>query len=74
MTNNRNYYTSSNYANHTTFGGLICYSDFNTDYRGNDQWESSIASRIASDWKFDERCKKNAENRDRAKKLKKGNN
>lgn len=71
MTNNKNYYTtSSNYADHTRFGGTICASDFCTDYEGT----RNIASRIASDWKFDERCRKNAENRDRAKKLKKGTN
>lgn len=70
MTNNRNYYTtSSNYADHTRFGGIICASDFCTDYEGT----RNITSRITSDWKFDERCRKNAENRDRAKKLKKGN-
>lgn len=71
MRETKNYYTtSSNYADHTTFGGTICVSDFCTDYEGT----RNIASRIASDWKFDERCKKNAENRDRVKKLKKGSN
>lgn len=66
----KNYYTSSNYADHTRFGGTICASDFYTDYEGT----RNIASRIASDWKFDERCRKNALNRDRTKKLQKGNN
>lgn len=71
MRETRNYYTtSSNYADHTRFGGTICASDFCTDYEGT----RNIASRIASDWKFDERCRKNAENRGRAKKLKEGNN
>lgn len=76
MTNNRNYYTtSSNYSDHSTFGGEIYFSDFNTEYRDNDQKESSIAKRIMSDWNFDQQCKKNAENRDRQKNYtKKGNN
>ena len=34
----------------------------------------SMAERIISDWKFDEQCKKNAENRDENKNRKKGNN
>ena len=67
-----NYYTSSNYINHNTFGGLIRESDFNTDFRGKDQNESSIAKRIASDWRFDKTCKVQAENRDRQAKYKKG--
>ena len=67
---NRKYYTPSNYADHTKFGGTICASDFCTDYEGT----RNIANRIASDWKFDEQCRKNALNRDRAKKLQKGNN
>lgn len=72
---NRNYYTPSNYADHSTFGGLIYYSDFNTTYRGNDQHESSIARRIMNDWKFDQDCERDAENRDNQKKHeKKGNN
>ena len=67
---NRKYYTPSNYADHTKFGGTICASDFCTDYEGT----RNIANRIASDWKFDEQCRKNALNRDRAKKLQKGTN
>lgn len=42
-----------------TFGGKIYLSDFDTEYcNGN------IASRIFSDWKFDEECKKNSENKE----------
>lgn len=67
-----NYYTLSNYSDHTTFGGCIYLSDFNTDFRGKDQNESSIAKRIASDWKFDKTCKVQSENRDRQAKYKKG--
>lgn len=67
-----NYYTSSNYADHTTFGGCIYLSDFETDYRGKDTLEgSSIAKRIAADWRFDNTCKVQAENRDRQAKWKK---
>lgn len=56
----RNYYTTKNHKrNHTTFGGIICESDFNTEFRkDNSKNGSSIASRIISDWKFDEQCKK----------------
>lgn len=52
----------------TCFGGRIYLSDFETDYRGNDNTHgSSIAQRIMSDWRFDKQCKQNAENRDRNK-------
>lgn len=65
---NRNYYTSSNYTDHSTFGGLIYESDFNTEYcNGN------IASRILSDWRFDEQCRKNMESNDRNTTYEKGN-
>lgn len=54
--------TSTYQVDHSTFGGLIYLSDFETDYRGNDSNNgSSIASRIACDWKFDNQCKKNRE-------------
>ena len=49
--------TSSNYkVDHSTCGSKICNYDF-------DGYVSmaSMAERIISDWKFDERCKKNAE-------------
>lgn len=49
--------------NHNTFGGLINNSDFCTDYEGT----RSIADRIITDWKFDMRCKKNIEQRDKYK-------
>ncbi len=62
------YTTSSNYADHTRFGGIICASDFCTDYEGT----RNIASRIASDWKFDNACKKNIENKNRKNNYKKG--
>lgn len=47
-------------TDHTKFGGIIYPSDFNTDYRGKDNTHgSTIASRIISDKKFDEQCRKN---------------
>ena len=53
------FYRTGNYKpDHTTFGGLIYQSDFNTDYSGNSTNGSSIAAKIASDWRFDESCKK----------------
>lgn len=58
MTERRNYYTTTrNYADHSTFGGLI----YNYDFDGYNSL-SSIAERIASDWKFDNTCKQNALN------------
>ena len=49
------FYRTRNYkVDHTTFGGIIYPSDFNTDYRGKDNTNGSfIAQRIISDWKFD---------------------
>lgn len=47
------------------FGGLIFYSDFETEYRGKDQESSSIAKRIFEDLNFDRYCKANVENRNR---------
>lgn len=48
----------------TRFGGIIYPSDFNTDYRGNsDTNGSKIANRIANDRRFDEQCKKTAQER-----------
>lgn len=48
-----------------TFGGLIYPSDFNTECRQLSCISSHTASRIFSDWRFDEMCRKNAENRDK---------
>ena len=68
---NRNYYTTpSNYAtDYTRFSGLIS----NYSFDGHSTM-ADIASQIVSDWKFDERCRKNALNRDKAKTYKKGTN
>lgn len=56
--------TTNRYRNykidHTTFGGVIYHSDFNTDYRGKDNSNGSlIAQRIERDKRFDEQCRKN---------------
>lgn len=59
----KNYYTSSNYTDHATFGGNV----YNYDFDGCTSM-SDIAERIISDWKFDERCRKNAQNLNRYKK------
>ena len=62
--------TSSNYkVDHSTCGSKI----YNYDFDGYTSM-SDIVKRIISDWKFDDDCKKNAENRDRNKNYKKGAN
>ena len=44
------YRTGTYKVDHTTFGGIIYSSDFNTDYRGKDNTNGSfIAQRIISD-------------------------
>lgn len=51
-------------ADHSTFGGVIYQSDFETDHRCNSKSNravSTIAQRIMSDRKFDEQCKRNIE-------------
>ena len=56
--------TGKHEIDHSTFGGEIFPSDFNTDYRGkNNTNGSTIALRIASDWIFDKKCQKNIEER-----------
>lgn len=60
-----NYYYKTMTKTHkdpTKFSGIIYPTDFETDYRGNDNTHGSvIASRIAKDWRFDLNCKKNLE-------------
>ena len=70
----RNIITSSNYYEPNTFGGYIYLSDFETDYKGKNQEESSIAKRIASDWRFDNTCRVQTENKIRQAAYKKGMN
>lgn len=56
--------TKNSRPDNSTFGGIIYYSDFNTDYNGiTSRNGSSIARRISSDFAFDMQCKKNIENR-----------
>ena len=67
MTNGtKNYYTPSK-PDHTTFGGLI----YNYDFEGYNS-VSNIASRIITDLKFDNKCRKLGENHKRIKSNKKG--
>ena len=63
----KNYHTLSNYTDHSRFGGEI----YNYDFDGYNSISDTI-KRIISDIKFDKRCKKNAENRDKNKECKKG--
>ena len=64
----RNYYRTGNYKpDHSTFGGVI----YNYDFDGYVSMRD-MAERIISDWKFDERCRKNVLNRDRNNDNKKG--
>ena len=54
----RNYYTTGNYnVNHSTCGSVI----YNYDFDGYVSM-ASMAERIISDWKFDEDCRKLANN------------
>lgn len=51
-------------ADHSTFGGIIYQSDFDTDHRSmikSNKTVSPIAQRIISDRRFDEQCKRNLE-------------
>ena len=52
-----NFYTIADYNNHSTFGGLI----YNYDFDGYVSM-ADMAERITSDWKFDEKCRKLANN------------
>lgn len=56
---------NNNYENRSTFGGLIYFTDFYTNYSGNPNTRSPIANRILQDRKFDKQCKKNLEIRDK---------
>ena len=70
----RNYYATGIYnPDHSTYGGIINFSDFCTDHNRSEK-SKSWAERIVSDWRFDEQCKKNTANRDRNKNYKKGTN
>lgn len=51
-------------TDHSTFGGIILFSDFNTNEQGRRYAQSSrIAQRIIKDWNFDRECRRNIENR-----------
>ena len=66
----RNYYRTGNYKpDHSTCGSQI----YNYDFDGYVSM-SSMAERIISDWKFDKKCRKNIENRNKTNIYKKGTN
>ena len=66
----RNYYKTGNYKpDHATCSSVI----YNYDFDGYVSM-TSIAERIISDLKLDEKCRKNAENKNNNKKYKKGTN
>ena len=68
----RNYYRTGNYKpDHSTFGGIINFSDFCTDYNRSEK-SKSWAERIVTDEKVDEDCRKNIDKRDGNKNYKKG--
>lgn len=58
----KNYTTERFNVDHSTFGGEIS----NYDFDGHPTM-SDIVSKILSDLRFDEQCKKNIENRERSK-------
>lgn len=67
------YRTENRNTDPTRFGGLIYYSDFNTNFRNEDNTNGSeIARRIMSDRKFDMQCKRNIENNKSRKQKPKG--
>ena len=60
----RNYCRTENYKpDHSTCSSIIDNYDF-----GGYTSMASIAEQIVSDWKFDERCRKNSQNLNRYKK------
>ena len=64
----RNYYRTENYKpDHSTCGSVI----YNYDFDGYVSM-ADMAERIISDWKFDERCRKLTEIKNRNKNYKKG--
>lgn len=49
---------------HSTFGGIIYFSDFNTEYRKSDPVHGSAAARrIEQDFRFDAQCRQNILNK-----------
>ena len=54
------------HTNHSSFGGIIYPSDFETEYYSENG--RNIASRIASDWNFEKQCLKNEIARERKRK------
>lgn len=64
----RNYYRTGNYkSDHSTCGSVI----YNYDFDGYLSM-ATMTERIISDWKFDEKCRKLSEIKNRNKNYKKG--
>ena len=62
-----------NGIDHSTFGGIIHTSDFNTGNRiGTNTNGSPLASRVIADRRFDNMCCINVKSRDRQSKYRKG--
>lgn len=51
--------TNNFQTKNSTFGGIIYFSDYYTDYRKGNNNGSTIAQRIISDRYFDLKCKNN---------------
>lgn len=55
--------TGTHNVNHSTFGGIIYPSDFNTNHAQKGScMTSSIAKRIVGDWIFDRQCRVSEDN------------
>lgn len=60
----KNYGVLNKKPDHSRYGGRIYSYDFETEYRGKDNNNgSTIAARIAQDFRFDEQCRKNCVNK-----------
>lgn len=59
MTKNITVSIPNNNFNSFTFGGLIYFTDFYTNYSGKSNTRSPISTRILQDWSFDRMCQKN---------------
>lgn len=59
MTMPETYYRTGNYkVDHSTFGGVILPSDYDTGHSGS----RNMATRIVTAWNFDNQCRNNKGN------------
>lgn len=68
---NKYYTMPSREELHRGYGGWLNDADFiisRGNSRGNNQKQSRIAEKIASDWRFDEQCHKNILSKERERK------